>query len=372
MKVVYVSPHADLGGAERTMMDLVALHDRRLVEPSLVFLSQGPLVEAARALGVPAEVLPAPRLRQVAAARALRRSLAAHLRARGADLVHAVMAWGHVYAGWAARSAGVPAVWFQQNVPEWRNWLDVWAAYTPAARVLANSRFTASHQRRMRPWARNVEVVHLGVRLPDDDREVRRARGRLALGMGEGEFAVGIAARLQRWKGQDVVLRAFASLARRRPGSRLFVIGGPLFGIEPDYPGVLRGLAEDLGIAGRVVFTGHRTDIPDCLAALDVAVHASVRPEPFGLALVEAMAAGTPLVAADAGAIREIVSPGADGLVTPPGDAEALAAVLLALHDDPARRASLAAAGLETVRARFDARIMTSRVEDVYRNILGA
>jgi glycosyltransferase involved in cell wall biosynthesis len=148
------------------------------------------------------------------------------------------------------------------------------------------------------------------------------------------------------------------------------VIGGSLFGLEKDFEAELRRLAQQLGIAGQTVFAGHRDDVPDCLAGLDVAVHASVHPEPFGLVLIEAMAAGTALVAADGGGAREIVRHGSDGLLVPPGDHEALAVALLDLCDDPPRRAVLAAAGERTVRERFDVTRMTRSVEALYRAVV--
>src|SRR6185436_2797456 len=126
---------------------------------------------------------------------------------------------------------------------------------------------------------------------------------------------------------------------------------------------------QDLAISDRVTMTGFRPDVLDVLAGLDVAVHASVTPEPFGLGLIEAMAAGTALIAADAGAAREIVTPGIDGLLTPPGDHEALATAMLTLCDDPDRRARLANAGYRTAKDRFDAAEMTLKVEDLYEAV---
>ncbi len=370
LRVLYVAPFAELGGAERTVMDLMALHDRNEVEPSVVFLHDGPLVSRCRdELGVPTAVVPAPRFRRVLRARKARLALTRLIAEQRVDLVHSTMAWGHLFGGRAAQRAHTPNVWFQ-HTPAARRALDVAAALVPTRAIIANSAFTAETQRHVNPLRRRVEVIHLGTRLSDEPQEARRRRGREALGIGPWEFAVGIAGRLQRWKGQDVVIRAAASLIHARPHARLFVIGGALFGLERGYEAELKKLAGDLGIAGQVVFTGHREDVADCLAALDVAVHASIEPEAFGLVLVEAMAAGTALVASDAGAAREIVTPGADGLLTPPGDHEALAAALLALCDDPTRRVAIAAAGARTVRERFDATIMTRKMEALYRSVL--
>ncbi len=370
LKVLYVSPQASLGGAERVTLDLIALHERAAVEPSVCFLSDGPLVAHCRdRLGVPVTVIPAPPLRQYFAGRKAVRAIADLARGSGVQLVHSAMAWGHVYGGRAARAARLPAVWFQHVGAAWGSAVEAAAALVPARAIFANSAFTAAGQRRVNPWRTPVRVVHPGTRIPEEPREVRRARGRAALGIGPQEFAVGIAARLQPWKGQEVVIRAAASLLHARRHARLFVIGDALFGLDQAYAAGLPTLAARLGIADRVTLTGFRDDVPDCLAALDTAVHASTSPEPFGLGLIEAMAAGTPLVAADGGATREIVTPGADGLLTPPGDHEALATALLTLCDDEPLRLALAERGAATARARFDAVLMTRAIERAYQGL---
>jgi len=368
--VLYVAPYAHLGGAERVTLDLLTLHDRSVVEPSVCFLRDGPLVETCRALGVPTFLLPGVRMRDLLAMRRTVRALTDIVRATSADLVHSVGAWAHCLGGPAGRRCRRPAVWWQHGGASWRHWLDVRAALTRATMIIANSDFTAGVQHRVNPRRVPIRTVHYGTRLPVEPRERRRGRGRSRLGIADGEFCVGIVARLEPWKGQDVVIRAAASLLHARPNTRLFVIGDVLFTRTEAYAASLRDLAAQLGVADRVVFTGHRDDVGDCLAALDVAVHASTSPEPFGLALIEAMAAGTPIVAARGGATPEIVTTGVDGLLLPPGQSEELATALLALHDDPDRRRAFAEAADATVRERFEVSQMVRRVEDLYRGLV--
>ncbi len=371
LRVLYVSPHAHLGGAERVTMDLIEQHDRDLVEPSVCFLHDGPLVGRCRdVLGIPTYTVPGPPLRNLFQRRRAVRTIADLVTAGDVDLVHSAMAWGHLYGGAAARKARRPSVWFQHVGASWKSMIEAWASFVPTRAVIANSAYTAAGQRGVNPWRARIEVIHPGTRILSEPRAVRRARGRAALGIAEDEFAVGIAARLQRWKGQDVVIRAAASLCHARPHARLFVIGDALFGLEADYAASLPRLAALLGIHEQVTFTGFRDDVPDCLAALDVAIHASTSPEPFGLGLIEAMAAGTALVAADGGAVREIVTPGSDAILTPPGDHEALATALLALCDDPEQRQTMAAEGAFTARERFDAVDMAVKVEELYRTLV--
>ncbi len=369
LRVLYVSPHASLGGAERVTMDLLELHDRRVVEPSVCFLRHGPLVAQCRERGITTWVVETPSLRRYFAGRRSVRALADLISAGGIDLVHSAMAWGHIYGGRAAARAGVPAVWYQHVGASWSSRIEAWAALVKAQGIIANSEFTAIGQRRVNPRRVPVTVIHPGTRLPTDPLELRRAHARAALDLDDDDFAVGIAARLQPWKGQDVVIRAAASLLHARPRAKLLVIGDALFGLDQAYAASLPDLANSLGISDRVILTGHRTDLPEVLSGLDVAIHASTTPEPFGLGLIEAMAQGVALIAADAGAAREIVTPGANGVLTPPGDHEALATAMLALCDNAALRGRLATAGARTARERFDARGMTRQVEALYQQV---
>jgi len=371
VRVVYVVPHATRGGAERVTMDLIALHGRDAVEPVAIFLKDGPLVDEARRLGVQAEVMVAPRMRNLLAAHRAKRRLARRLVELRAQLVHGVMAWGHAYGGAAARLAKIPAVWFQHDVPDFHRAVSVVAALTPARRILANSALTAGAQRRFNPRRARIEIVHPGTRIPAEPRAVRRARGRKGLGYGEQDFLVGMVARLARGKGHATLLRAAQSLCHARPGARVVVAGGAPFGLDPDYPEELQRLAASLGIADRVRFTGQTEATVDLLSACDVAVHVPDGPESYGLAVVEAMAAGTAVVAGDANAVREIVEPGSTAVLVPTGDPEALATALLALHDDPAWRDRIAAAGAAAAGERFDADKMARRVEAIYRAAIG-
>jgi glycosyltransferase involved in cell wall biosynthesis len=370
MRVVYVLPHATRGGAERVTMDLLTLHDRRVVEPAAIFLEEGPLVAEAHALGIPAQVLRMPRMRNVVAAVAAKRVLASRLLTLRADLVHGVMAWGHVYAGGAARIARIPEVWFQHDVPNWKKLVNPLAALTRSRRILVNSSLTANAQRRFNPRRIRIEVVHPGTRIPVEPRQARRARGRAALGYDGDAFLVGMVARLARGKGHPTLLHAARSLCSARADAAVVIAGEALFGLDQDYPAELMRLSEELGLAGRVRFVGGGLDAADVISALDVAVHVPDGPESYGLAVVEGMAAGTAVVAADSWAVREVATPGETAILVPPGDHEALAAALLALHDDPGRRERIGLAASAAANERFDMKKTARRVEKIYEDAL--
>ena len=136
----------------------------------------------------------------------------------------------------------------------------------------------------------------------------------------DGRPLIGMFGRISRWKGQDVFLRAIAKV----PNVKAVIVGEALFA-EEDHERHIRDLARELGIEERVVFAGHVDDVMALMAACDVVAHCSTAPEPFGLVIAEAMLAGTPVIASDAGGAREIVIPNETGLLTPLKDHDALA-----------------------------------------------
>ncbi|MGA2384882.1 MAG: glycosyltransferase family 4 protein [Gemmatimonadales bacterium] len=367
LRVLYVSPRATMGGPERLTLDLLALHDRALVEPAVCFLEDGPLVELCRHdLGVTTYVVPATVRERTRPGRRAVRAIADVVALSRTELVHSATAAGHVAGGRAAKRAGVPAMWFQHRIATWRHHVDRAAAFVKSRLIIATSERAAQHQRRVNPLRRSIAVVHPGTRLPNESREQRRERGRAALGIDADVFVAGAVGRLVPEKDHPTILRAAASLIHARP-ARLVLLGSPPPGAPKRYGDDLRRLAADLGIADRVTFAGSRADMEDCLAALDVAVCAASR-KPFSITAVEVLAAGTPLVAGEEAGVAEIVTPGRDALVFPSGDHEALAAMLLALCDAPERGAALAGEGERTARERFEVTGMVRRIEALYQS----
>jgi glycosyltransferase involved in cell wall biosynthesis len=173
---------------------------------------------------------------------------------------------------------------------------------------------------------------------------------------GVGRLVVCIA-RLVPQKGLDVLLDAFATLP---PPDRLVIVG------EGGLRSALDARITRLGLAGRVRLAGARADVPAVLAAADLFVLPS-RWEGFGLVLLEAMAAGTPIVATRVSAIPEVL--GDCGVLVPPDDAPALARAMAALLADAPRRAALAQAGQARLRTRFDPAPMIAATEALYGEI---
>jgi glycosyltransferase involved in cell wall biosynthesis len=194
------------------------------------------------------------------------------------------------------------------------------------------------------------------------------APGRASLGVPDGAPLIVSVARLFRGKGHIELLSALAVVKRKYPNVRLAVVGS-------DYPAdsgttqMLKEHARELGIEENVMFTGQRSDIALLLAACDIFSLPSFE-EPFGLVFAEAMAMKRPVVALTNGGTPEVVEHGKCGLLSPPGDIDALAANLLRLLDDPALRTSFGEFGRARVEQHFTPQRMASDFAALYARIL--
>jgi glycosyltransferase involved in cell wall biosynthesis len=170
----------------------------------------------------------------------------------------------------------------------------------------------------------------------------------------EGVVRVGLVGTFAQWKGHAVFLRAIAQLPRDLP-VRAYIIGGPIYRTPGSQHSRqdLAALADELGITDRVFFTGFISDTASAMRSLDVLVHASTLPEPFGMVLIEGQATGLAVIASNAGGAAEIVRDGVDGKMHPPGDSVALAKVLGELASDASLRERLGRAARRRVLESF-------------------
>lgn len=184
---------------------------------------------------------------------------------------------------------------------------------------------------------------------------------RSRLGVPAGVPLVGVIGRLVPIKDHPTLFEA----VRRTPGAHLAVVG------DGERRRELEELARTLGTADRVHFAGWWSDVPAALADLDV-VALSSRNEGTPVALVEALAAGRPVVATDVGGVRSVVRDGVSGILVPPDDPSRLAAALGTLVRDPELRSRMGAAGRADVPARFGQERLLADMRSLYRELTGS
>jgi glycosyltransferase involved in cell wall biosynthesis len=182
---------------------------------------------------------------------------------------------------------------------------------------------------------------------------------RAELGIAPNESVVAVIGRLVRDKGHEHALRAFAAVARKRPDARLLVVGSGK--LEPE----LSDLADAVAPPGSVIFAGHREDIAAVLRASDLLLVSSLR-EGMPHVVLEAMVAGTPVVATSVAGIPEMIENGRHGLLVRPGSDQDLARAALRLLSDRSLGRRLAAEAGERVRSEFSLATMLDRVEECF------
>jgi glycosyltransferase involved in cell wall biosynthesis len=176
-----------------------------------------------------------------------------------------------------------------------------------------------------------------------------------------------------RWKGHDIFLRAAATAIARHPSLRFYIVGGPIYRTAGSQftRQELDDLVAQLGLGGRIGFIGFQSDPSAIYQAADIVVHASTRPEPFGLTVIEAMACGKPVIVSQAGGAAELFTPGVDALGVPPGDVEQLAAAMVKLAGDATLRRQLGEQARRSVEQKFDQQQLPQRVAAFYRPLIG-
>lgn len=267
----------------------------------------------------------------------------------------------------AARWAGVPAVCHLRAMA-WRNHFDRWISRWLKGYICISHAVDA-HQRTLGGRIAPSWVVYNGTELIDANALPSRVQARQEFGWDDSHQVVGCVGRLVRWKGQDVFVRALGLLVERYPHLRALIVGGQAIN-ELEYAAHLQNLVQEAGLSDVVCFTGHRQDLPRVLRAMDIMVHSSVAPEPFGRVLIEAMAAGVTVIGSDAGAVPEIVEHERTGLLVTPGDPEAMAEAIESALLSPEKRAQWQLVARQVVAERFSAADYAMGVQCVYGIVL--
>lgn len=210
-----------------------------------------------------------------------------------------------------------------------------------------------------------ISVVHDALDLDEFDATVECNHLLRELGLAADRPRFGIFGRVVEWKGIREYLQAARLIVEKVPEVQGFVIGGPSDGDEQFYQEMLQ-LTADLGIEKEVIFTGYRSDVPALMKLMDVVVHASNRPEPFGMVVIEGMAMGKPVIATRAGGPLDIVADGETGYLVAVGDAEALALKVIDLLRRPDLCLRMGRRGRERVREMFNSRMYSEKMQEIY------
>lgn len=403
MKIVYLSPSAQLGGAERLLLDLLA--SLRQAEPGwslhLIVSSEGPLVDQARELNIQTTVLPFPpglmvlgdagasgpagdqRGRLALMRRLIRASpaVASYLRrlrqiisTLKPDVIHTNGFKMHVMGIWAS-PRGVPVIWhihdYVSTRPVMAHLLRLSARRCAVA--VANSESVAQDTRMACRNRLRVLTVYNGIDLENFSPTGPTLDLDKLSGMPPAPLRtikVGMLATLARWKGHATFLQALAMLPADSNvrgyivGDALYQTSGSQYTLED-----LKRLIDSLRLSHRVGLIGFASDPASVMRSLDIIAHASTQPEPFGLVIAEGMACGRAVIVSQAGGAAELIETEINALGHPPGDAVRLAERITLLAADSRLRARLGAAGRTTAEKRFNRARMATALIPIYHSV---
>lgn len=392
MRIVYLSPSGQLGGAEKVLLNIFA--GLRTARPDwklyLIACSHGPLGHKASELGIDVHTLEFPtslsRLgdagaggpagRQTSRTKLIlklsavtpsviiyAKRLRALLTELMPDVVHSNGFKMHILGALACPQS-IPLLWHMHEYvsgrPLMAQLLKLCTRRFSLAITNSNSvgeDLRSAYETRALPGTPVIQTVYNGIDLDEYSPYGHRLDLDNLAGLppaAQGTVRVGLIGTFARWKGHETFLRAFASLSQETP-VRGYIVGDAVYETDNSQHSAreLRELAHKFNLDSRIGFTGFVEDVPAAMRALDIVVHASTQPEPFGLVVVEGMACGRAVIASGAGGVCELIEPGVDALSHSPGDPGALAQCIEQLAQRSELRARLGTAARASAEQRF-------------------
>jgi glycosyltransferase involved in cell wall biosynthesis len=385
-KVLFCESSADgtIGGSHYCLLYLIEHLDRTRFEPLVVFYEPNPILPrfeaAAKTIIHPqdrpvqwsnAGALPALAGRAVNFFRflAVVRSHIAFLRRHHIDIVHLNNSiTRHQDWALAAFLAKVPCIVHERGLNR---------AYTARDRALARrlaliipmSAWIRDHMVERGVPGENIRVMYDGLDPDLVKVTTPAAELRQAWNIGDHERVIGIVGNVREWKGQETVVRAMIEVARRFPNVVCFIVGNTTTA-DQAYLAKLKKIAADAGIERNLRFTGFQRDVPSFMNMMEVVIHASIAPEPFGMVVLEGMAQRKAVIGSRAGGVIEMVVEGETGFTFPPGDAQTLAARIGNLLEDPARAVRMGEAGYERLLREFTITKYMNNIHGTYEAVL--
>ena len=385
-RLLYVEGNVDgtVGGSYFSLLYLASSLDRSRFEPVVAFSAETPLRRSFHEAGIRTILRPlsAAAKYRGSLGRLLAKgvnfsrgfvteplSLARLLRAEDIDLVHLnnSIVRNHPWMV-AAKIAGVPCITHERGINSRYSSRTRWLARGLKAVVCISA---AVRDNCVAHGLGCLPLVTIPNGLDPSAIAVTRtsAEVRGEYNIGPEQPLVGIIGNIRWWKGQEIVVRALGLLRDEFPDLACLMVGAAS-PEDASYLKELEDLIEKLQLRGKVVITGYRSDVANYIAALNIQIHASISPEPFGRVLLEGMALGKPLVASNGGGVPEIVVHGQTGLLYEPGNPEALASALRTLLIDAGRAAAMGRAGRQRLEARFSVRQNVEATQALYERLL--
>jgi glycosyltransferase involved in cell wall biosynthesis len=407
-RIVYVEANTDgtIGGSHTSLLNLIRGLDKSKYIPVVVFFAHHQLIPEFLAAGAEVHVLSVPPafsfgpsgqgISRTVISRAL--NLPLMVLRKALNMLITILIFGILRSAWFLWRERIDILHLNNSVPIKDDWLI-------AGKLLGKK--CVGHQRGIIPTSprsglirrlrRAAKMLDAAISVSNAVKEDMAAKGAafkenivihdalpeeyLTVGnSSEGDIAdatlpstpkIGIIGNIKPWKGQRVVIEALPELVQNHPEVKCLIVG-EASSDSLDYFEQLNSLIPRLGVQGNVVFTGYRKNIRDIMNSLDIVVHASITPEPFGMVVIEAMALGKPVIATNFGGPKEIIEHGVNGVLVTPDDPCELARVIDHLFKNWSEAVRMGKRAREHVKQHFSVEENVSKTEAVYETLIGS
>lgn len=364
LNILYLSSSSLMGGAEVSLYQLIKAIDKTKYKPIVLCPRSGPLVEEFKTTNIPTIITP------LFPWRKLRyrffRGTASHLainyaKLKNVQIVHSNSIWVNPYAQKIGEDLKIPVICHLRDLVT-KNHIKKYHL-DKVDMIIPVSNSVKKIVEKADIDDKKVRMIYNGIDISlfDCGKDVLRREFSI-----KGDI-VGIISQLQSYhKGHRDFIMAAWEVSQQRPNTYFAIIGGA----DPSghYISELENLTHKLGIWDKVIFTGFRSDIANIMKSLDILVSASWK-EAFGRSLIEAMAAGKPVIATNVGGMPEIVQDGVTGMIVPPKAPKAIANAILRMLKDKDLMVNMGIAGQKRVKELFSLERNIKQIQEVYEEI---
>lgn len=370
--VLYLNWMGEMGGAEIALTRLLRHLDLQSFEPHVFQIQKSrQFADQIHALNIPLKVFSISRFRDLLWRWDCHIKLFQYLRRHQIKVLHANGTLAYLAGYLAAKCAGVPIIWWLVDMPEGKALPEKMAGASTPQAVLCNSQATRKALTQFYPKLSPLtSVIYPAIEVPLQSLSAdEKKKFCEELNIQPDNQIISSLGRLQRWKGQDNLIKAIPQVLKPFPHAVFLLIGEALPGMEDGFKRELESLIASLGIQKQCRMLGFQKDISSLIQISDLIVHTSVKPEPFGLVVAEAMSWGKPVIATQQGGILEQITHQMDGWLTPPANPEALAQAIISLLGNEKTRLEMGETARRKAQVFLPSQI-ARQTETLYRNLI--
>jgi glycosyltransferase involved in cell wall biosynthesis len=382
-KILYVNHVGLISGAERVLQNLIARLNRAEFEPVIAIPESGKLFTELTNQGMKVYPIQTPLLirtynpvklcRYIIDFYKVTKRLNVIIIQENISLLHANSFSAHLYSILAAKITKRPIIWHMHDIitPRWFNKPVVWFAGKMANKIVAVSNAVRDSLLKFGIAEDKIQTVYNGM---DCEISVPTALERQQI---RNEFAISdhtvvitMVGAITPWKGQHILLQTAVKLASSIPSVRYLLIGDILLDSDKVYQQNLLNIVKQNQLESQIVFTGFRSDVSKIMAASDIIVHSSVKPDPLPTVILEAMALKKPVIAARIGGVPEIIESGITGLLFIPENVTELATAVNQLVINQNMRERIGEAARKRIEQSFNIIQNIFQIESIYRQLV--